>query len=140
MEARSFSFKAVDTDRGGRRNDERTQHWGRIFRSWEGSICRHNFTDIACQECRWTIDYCFSIRSASPRSASLLNGRRWRESSTITSINCSDVIYPLFQIILSLYCMPILHTFTRVRTSVDNWAAIHLWLLWDYLWASFSWN
>lgn len=119
MEARSFSFQAVDVDRDGRWNDERAQHWRRIFRFWEGSICRHNFTGIAYQECRWTIDYCFSIRSASPRSSSLLNGRRWRRSSTVTSINCSDVIYPSFQIVLSLYCMPILHlTPSRGREQV----------------------
>lgn len=49
-------------------NGERAQCWRRIVRSRKGSICPHNFTDIACQECRWKVDYCFSIRSASSGS------------------------------------------------------------------------
>lgn len=124
METRSFSFQALDADRDGRRN-ERAQHWGRIFRPREGSICRHNFTGIACQECRWKVDYCFSIRRL-VQPASLLNGRRWRGSSTVRrSIARTQFIlrFGLFcvSLYIYIYCMPILHptyAFTRARMCV----------------------
>lgn len=134
--ARSFSFQAIDVDRGGKRNDERAQYWRRIFRSWEGSICRHNFTGIACQECRWKVNYCFSIRFA---LSSLLNGRRWRGSFTAMSINCLDVIYRVASDypVAIIYYTPILPTqllcIYAVRTSVGNWAITHFWLFWNYL-------
>lgn len=54
--------------KAGGRADGRAQRWGKVFRSGKGSICRHNFTGIACQECRWKVDYCFSIRYASSAS------------------------------------------------------------------------
>lgn len=141
MEARSFSFQAVDADRDGRRNDERAQHWGRIFRSWEGSICRHNFTGIACQECRWKVDYCFSIRFASPCSASVfikwtkMERELYHHVDQLLGCNLSFAsdysVYGSIYVCVCMYCIPILHltstyAFMRVRTSVSNWTAIHL--------------
>jgi len=133
--ARSVSFQAIDMDRGRKRNDERVQYWRRIFRSWEGSICRHNFTGIACQECRWKVDYCFSIRFVLP-SASLLNGQRWRGNFPIKSINCLDVIYRVasdYPVAIIYYLFCTLNTY-----ALTQWEQV--WVIGQSFTSDLFWN
>lgn len=106
---------------GSRWNGERAQCW-RIVHSRKGSICPHNFTDIACQECRWKVDYCFSIRSARRfvRLVSLLNGRRWRENSISRHLEQSlkrnlSSSFSIIAIILRILHLNIFDAQTRAR-------------------------
>lgn len=99
---------------------ERARRRGEVFRFGKGSICRHNFTGIAYQECRWKVDYCFSIRYAlSP--VSLLNGRR-SQGSFAASIHRRRNLSLFFSRTVPTHCTPAFVWISQIRAHecTDN--------------------